>query len=180
MTKIDNCRFCKTAIVEIINFGKMPIANAFLIEEDVKNEYFFELAAGYCPKCSLFQLIEQPNPDFLFHENYAFFADTSKYMQKHFRKYAEWIENEFCRLAVLSRWKHKQKAFKIFIIPKYKVENTYRWVDKRSCKEIDSSFYDSLDEISIDGKIFPVPHNTEEYLLQMTKREDLIPVMKYL
>ena len=76
----------------------------------------------------------------------------------------EWIENEFCRLAVLSRWKHKQKAFKIFIIPKYKVENTYRWVDKRSCKEIDSSFYDSLDEISIDGKIFPVPHNTEEYL----------------
>ena len=28
----------------------------------------------------------------------------------------EWIENEFCRLAVLSRWKHKQKAFKIFII----------------------------------------------------------------
>ena len=95
MTKIDNCRFCKTAIVEIINFGKMPIANAFLIKEDIKNEYFFELAAGYCPKCSLFQLIEQPNPDFLFHENYAFFADTSKYMQKHFSELSKKLIENF-------------------------------------------------------------------------------------
>ena len=29
----------------------------------------------------------------------------------------KWIENEYCRLAVLSQWKHRQKAFKIFITP---------------------------------------------------------------
>jgi len=76
----------------------------------------------------------------------------------------KWVENEYCRLAVLSRWKHKQKAFKIFITPKYKVDNQYRWVDKRSCKEIDGKYYDKLEEINFGGHSFPVPQYTEEYL----------------
>ena len=76
----------------------------------------------------------------------------------------QWIENEYCRLAVLSRWKHKTKAFKIFITPKYKVNNHYRWVDKRSCKEIDGKYYEKLDEIQIYGQSFPIPLYNEEYL----------------
>ena len=76
----------------------------------------------------------------------------------------EWIENEFCRLTVLSRWKRKQKAFKILITPKYKFNNTYRWVDNRSCKEIDKKYYETLDEISVDGNTFPVPNNLNDYL----------------
>ena len=76
----------------------------------------------------------------------------------------QWIENEYCRLAVLSRFKHKAKAFKIFITPKYKIHHDYRWVDKRSCKEIDGKYYDQLEEIKIYGQSFPVPCHTEEYL----------------
>ena len=76
----------------------------------------------------------------------------------------QWIENEYCRLAVLSRFKHKAKAFIIFITPKYKIHHDYRWVDKRSCKEIDGKYYDQLEEIKIYGQSFPVPCNTEEYL----------------
>jgi phosphorylcholine metabolism protein LicD len=76
----------------------------------------------------------------------------------------EWTESGYCRIAVLSRWQHKQKAFKIFITPKYKVENKYRWVDKRSCKEIESTYYDKLDEINISENSFPIPQNTEDYL----------------
>ena len=76
----------------------------------------------------------------------------------------QWIENEYCRLAVLSRFKHKAKAFKIFITPKYKIHHHYRWVDKRSCKEIDGKYYDQLEEIKIYGQSFPVPCHTEEYL----------------
>jgi len=76
----------------------------------------------------------------------------------------EWTKHRYCRIAVLSRWKHKQKAFKIFITPKYKVNNKYRWVDKRSCKEIDSKYYDKLDEIYIGGNSFPIPRHAEEYL----------------
>ncbi len=75
-----------------------------------------------------------------------------------------WIKNEYCRLAVLSRWKHKQKAFKVFITPKYKVDKKYRWVDKRSCKEIDNKYYEKLNKINMGGNTFPVPQNTEDYL----------------
>ena len=92
--RANNCRFCESDIVEVVNFGKMPIANAFLKKEDIKNETFFELATCYCPQCLLFQLIEQPNPESLFHENYAFFANTSNYMQKHFSELSnKLIEN---------------------------------------------------------------------------------------
>jgi len=76
----------------------------------------------------------------------------------------EWTQSGYCRLAVLSKWKHKLKAFKVFITPKYKVENTFRWVDKRSCKEVDCKYYDKLDEIKIDGHSFPIPQYTEDYL----------------
>jgi len=76
----------------------------------------------------------------------------------------KWVENEYCRLAVLSRWKHRQKAFKIFITPKYKMDKKYRWVDKRSCKEIEGKYYDKLNEIKILGHTFPIPQNTEDYL----------------
>ncbi len=77
-----------------MSFGKMPIANAF-IKNLKKKEYFFELAPGFCPRCSLFQLIEQPNPKKLFHKDYAFFAGTSLKMQKHFKNLAMKLINRF-------------------------------------------------------------------------------------
>ena len=66
MTK--DCRFCSSKLEEVISFGKMPIANAFLDKKDIDSEYFFELASMFCPKCFLFQLKEQPAPEKLFHE----------------------------------------------------------------------------------------------------------------
>ena len=92
----------------------------------------------------------------------------------------EWIENEYCCLAVLSRWKHKAKAFKIYITPKYKVRHHYRWVDKRSCKEIDGKYYDQLEEIKIYGQSFPVPHQTEEYLKVRFGENWKIPNLKWI
>ena len=84
-SKVLNCRSCNHKLEKFMSFGKMPIANAFLKAGEIEKEYFFELAPTYCPKCFLFQLYEQPDPQMLFHENYAFFADTSKVMQDHFR-----------------------------------------------------------------------------------------------
>lgn len=76
----------------------------------------------------------------------------------------EWITNTYCCLAVMSRLNHSQRAFKIFITPKYKVNNQYRWIDRRSCKEIGSKYYDQLDIIQIHGQSFPVPQYTEDYV----------------
>jgi len=75
-----------------------------------------------------------------------------------------WIESMYCNLVILTRWKNKQKTLKICVTPKYMVSNKYRWVDTRSCKEIDGKYYDQLEEIKIYGQSFPVPYQTEEYL----------------
>ena len=81
-----NCRICDNLIEPFISFEKMPIANGFLDEKQFKNEYFFELATAFCEKCFSVQLETQPDPKLMFHENYAFFSKTSKYMQDHFKK----------------------------------------------------------------------------------------------
>jgi len=71
-----------------MSFGRMPIANGFLRSNETENEYFFELAPAFCESCGMFQLLEQPNPEKMFHERYAFYSSTSRYMQAHFETFA--------------------------------------------------------------------------------------------
>mgnify|MGYP001162587491 FL=1 len=71
-----------------MTFGQMPVANGFLLPEQFDSEYFFELAPAFCSACNILQIIDQPDPSKMFHENYAFFSRTSKYMQDHFAKFA--------------------------------------------------------------------------------------------
>ena len=96
MKKNDNyCRVCGVIIKPFMSFGKMPIANGFLTKDQIKTEYFFELATAFCSKCGMFQLIDQPAAEQMFHENYAFFSSQSRYMQVHFKAYAELVMNRF-------------------------------------------------------------------------------------
>jgi len=83
------CRVCDAPISAFMSFGRMPIANGFLTAEEIPDEYFFELAPAFCSQCSMFQLIEQPQPDKMFHGNYAFYSSTSRYMQMHFEAFAK-------------------------------------------------------------------------------------------
>jgi methylation protein EvaC len=66
----------------------MPIANGFLATQEFSNEYFFELAVAFSPTSKMLQLIDQPDPQMMFHDNYAFFSSTSKKMAEHFEKMA--------------------------------------------------------------------------------------------
>ena len=86
--ELSPCRICKSQVFEIISFGKMPIANAF-VEQNLQSEYRFNLVAGYCTSCYMFQLLEQPNPDQMFHESYPFFTGLSATMKKHFQEMSE-------------------------------------------------------------------------------------------
>jgi len=74
-----------------MSFGKMPIANGFLNPEQFADEYFFQLQVGFCPKCSMVQLLEQPDREKMFHENYAFFSSTSARMAVHFKEFADLV-----------------------------------------------------------------------------------------
>ncbi|MDA8727113.1 class I SAM-dependent methyltransferase [Candidatus Pelagibacter bacterium] len=92
-----HCRVCANKINPFVSFGKMPIANGFLKKEQFENEYFFELATAFCDRCYSVQLVTQPDPKLMFHDNYAFFSKTSKSMQVHFQKYADWVLNNYLK-----------------------------------------------------------------------------------
>lgn len=74
-----------------MSFGRMPIANGFLSQEQVLTEYFFTLAPAFCGRCHMFQIIEQPAPEKMFHGEYAFYSSTSRYMQVHFKEFADLV-----------------------------------------------------------------------------------------
>jgi methylation protein EvaC len=87
------CRVCDAAIAPFMSFGRMPIANGFLRPDETKDEYFFELAPAFCDVCRMFQLMEQPQPEKMFHGQYAFYSSTSRYMQAHFESFARAVMN---------------------------------------------------------------------------------------
>ena len=79
----------KINLSPVIDFGQMPIANAFLTEDQFKDEYFYNMVLGYDPATHAIGLVNTVPPEKMFHDHYAFFSSTSKGMQKHFQETAE-------------------------------------------------------------------------------------------
>lgn len=77
----------------VIDFGQMPIANAFLAPAQFKDEYFFNMVVGYDPRTHAIGLVNKVPPEKMFHENYAFFSSTSKGMQTHFKETAKHLRS---------------------------------------------------------------------------------------
>ena len=77
----------------VIDFGQMPIANAFLTPDQFDDEFFYHMMVGYDPTTAAIGLVETVPPEKMFHENYAFFSSTSKGMQIHFKNTAEKLKD---------------------------------------------------------------------------------------
>ena len=86
---MKNCLVCSSSIAPFIDFGQMPLANGFLLPQQFGAEYHFSMQVGFCPKCGMVQLLDQPDREQMFHENYAFFSGTSRFMALHFKAFAE-------------------------------------------------------------------------------------------
>jgi len=93
--RMIKCRINNAEAKKIISYGKMPIANGFLRQEEFQKEYFFDLAISFSEETKMLQLIDQPDPEMMFHENYAFFSSTSKNMTLHFEKMAQHYMDNF-------------------------------------------------------------------------------------
>lgn len=91
------CRVCDQPIEPFMSFGQQPIANHFITPDQKGNEYFFEMEVATCSNCGMFQLIEQPDPEVMFHDNYAFFSQTSKSMQVHFKAFADYVTENYLK-----------------------------------------------------------------------------------
>ena len=85
---MSQCLICESEYQPFVDFGDMPIANAFATKEELVDEYTFPMQVGFCESCHMVQLIEQPDREKMFHENYAFFSSTSNYMKEHFKHFA--------------------------------------------------------------------------------------------
>jgi methylation protein EvaC len=86
---MSNCLICNSKYTPFVDFGDMPIANAFATKEELIDEYTFPMKVGFCESCHMVQLVEQPDREKMFHENYAFFSSTSNYMKEHFKRFAD-------------------------------------------------------------------------------------------
>jgi methylation protein EvaC len=90
---MSDCLICRNGVEPFMSFGRMPIANGFLTREQFAEEPFFELAAGFCPRCKMVQLTELVDPHKMFHDNYAFYSSTSSRMAAHFEALAHRIRD---------------------------------------------------------------------------------------
>jgi methylation protein EvaC len=82
------CRFTGKDIPIVHSFGMQPLANGFRPNNSEIDEYFFEMSVAVNLDNGLFQLVNQPNPTQMFHENYAFYSRTSNFMKVHFKEVA--------------------------------------------------------------------------------------------
>lgn len=87
----NNCRVDGSTLTPVLDFGRQPLGNGFLESNQIEKEYFFPMEIGFSEHSRMLQLIKQPSPDLMFHENYAFFSSTSTYMKKHFADFADSI-----------------------------------------------------------------------------------------
>jgi len=90
------CRICNEPLVPVIDFGRQPLGNGFLLPDQFEDEHFFPMRVGFSDKSMMLQLIDQPAPELMFHENYAFLSGTSKHMEQHFRELAQQLMGSKC------------------------------------------------------------------------------------
>src|SRR5262245_53667103 len=89
------CLICNASIEPFIDFGRQPLGNGFLSPQDFAGEYFFPMRVAFCAGCGMVQLLEQPDRERMFHENYAFFSGTSRYMALHFKQFADHVMSDY-------------------------------------------------------------------------------------
>ncbi len=99
---MKGCGVCGSSVEPVIFFGRMPLANGFLRQEDFSTEYFYDLTFGFCSNCRMAQLIENVPLEKMFHAEYPFFSSTSSGMTQHFRRLAH---------EVAHRWLQAPNAF---------------------------------------------------------------------
>ena len=83
------CRVCEATGLELIlQLGPTPLANAFLESPaQFADERWYPLDVFFCPRCSLFQLLDVVDPETLF-RHYLYVTGTSTTMAGHNKAYA--------------------------------------------------------------------------------------------
>jgi SAM-dependent methyltransferase len=86
---LTTCRSCGTAVTRtFVDLGSTPLANSYLVPEEVASERSFRLHAVVCDACLLVQLTESIDPAAIF-SDYAYFSSYSTSWLEHTQRFAE-------------------------------------------------------------------------------------------
>ena len=91
------CRFCgNTNVKRFLELGEMPLANAFLTEDEVNTikEPKFPLDVFFCADCGLVQIDPVVPPQDIF-KDYIYFSSTSDTVHKHAQYLAQSFKERF-------------------------------------------------------------------------------------
>jgi len=91
------CRFCdNTNVKRFLELGEMPLANAFLTEDEVNTikEPKFPLDVFFCADCGLVQIDPVVPPQDIF-KDYIYFSSTSDAVHKHAQYLAQSFKERF-------------------------------------------------------------------------------------
>lgn len=91
----NSCAFCDSqALEQIIDFGEMALAGAFLKPEQFAAEPRYPLRVFFCTHCCALQLLDIVDPAELF-SRYFYFSSAIRSLQEHFVDYAGEVVTRF-------------------------------------------------------------------------------------
>jgi len=61
--KTNICRISGTPLTKVLSLGMQPLGNGFIEANQLSDEYFYPMEAGYSEESMMFQLLEQPAPE---------------------------------------------------------------------------------------------------------------------
>lgn len=89
------CAFCdSTRMSEVMDFGEVALAGAFLKPEQFAQEKKYPLRLYVCDECHAVQVIDKVPAEVLFHD-YFYFSSSIGTLRDHFRAYAEELSRRF-------------------------------------------------------------------------------------
>lgn len=83
------CRICDAPLDPFLDLGKQPLSDAFLTDDEIADEFFFQLTVARCPECTMVQLLNEVPRERMFHADYPYRSSGSTTMADHFRAVTE-------------------------------------------------------------------------------------------
>ena len=80
---------------EFLDLGRQPIANKFLKEGEIKDEFFFDLKVVFDEETKLVSMKDFVKPEMMFNEDYKYNTSLSTPMVNHFKSVADMLAEEF-------------------------------------------------------------------------------------
>ena len=80
---------------EFLDLGRQPIANKFLKEDEINDEFFFDLKVVFDEETKLVSMKDFVKPELMFNEDYKYNTSLSTPMVNHFKETAIMLDERF-------------------------------------------------------------------------------------